>query len=332
MRPRLPRFWRLPRDLPTLTIVAVSGSIVWTLIGCLLAAVADQLEAFLRQWLLSQASFAMIAALYLGLLPFTGVLADRVAPMLKARSSPKRVLQPPRRLRFRTPIVAGVSVVGTMTTTQLGFALEKPTLYFMWATCFVICSLAGFATWHVVEVLSVAGRIKSLPVPVFSYSPSETRSLKRLATYFAFFGAAMTVGYAFALAGTLLPHWKADPSFVRFVQLLWPLVYVPTCLIVTTYPQLAIHDLIRHEKDRLISLYQAQINEILAHSDALSKDDIERVNALAGLIEKIEKSPNYAITMPIAVSTVATYSVNVASLFIPKGALSNWVQHRFFVP
>ena len=328
----LRKFWRLPNDLPTLGIVALAGSIIWTLLGCLIAALADQLHLFIPQWIRVQASFAMIAAIYLGLLPFTSALADRLAPMLKPRASPKRVFQPPNRLRFRTPIVLAIFIVGTVTTTQLGFAVPKPTLYFMWATCGVICLLAGFATWHVVEVLTVAGRIKGLPVEVFRYAPSETRSLKHIASYFTFFGIAMTCGYAFALAGTLLADWQGDPTFVRFVQLLWPLVYVPTCLFVVTYPHVAIHGLIRREKDRLITLYQQQINRILTQDEALSNEAIERVNSLASLIERIEKTPNYAITFPIALSTIATYAVNLGSLLIPKEALASWVQHRFFLP
>src|SRR5207248_3235008 len=110
------------------------------------------------------------------------------------------------------------------------------------------------------------------------------------AAYFTFFGITMTCGYAFALIGTLLPQWNGNVNFVRFVQLLWPLVYVPICLIIVTYPHIAIHDLIRREKDRLITIYQQQINQILAHSETLTNEDIERVNALAGLIDKIEKT------------------------------------------
>jgi hypothetical protein len=274
----------------------------------------------------------MIAAIYLGLLPFTNALSDRLTPVLKPGTSPKQVFQPTDRLRLRLPIVLAIFLIGTITTTQLGFGVPPPTLYFMWATCAIICFLAGFATWHVVEVLTVAGQIKNLPIEVFSYSPSETRSLKGLAAYFTFFGVAMTCGYAFALAGTLLPSWKGDPAFVRFVQLLWPLVYVPTCVVVVTYPHIAIHRLIRREKDRLITQYQHEINGILAHSDSLTNEDIDRVNALAGLIEKIERTPNYALTIPIALTTMATCSFNLVSLIIPKEALSNWVQHRFLLP
>lgn len=332
MPPHTRRFWQLPDDLPTLGLVAVAGSLVWTLLGCMLAAVAGQLKPFLQQWFLVQGSFAMIAAIYLGLLPFTTSLSDRLSPMLRPETPPNLAFQPPSRLRFRPFVVLAIFVVGTTTTTQLGFAVPKPTLYFMWATCAVICFLAGFATWHVVEVLTVAGRIKTLPVQVFSYSPGETRSLKRIAAYFTFFGIAMTCGYAFALAGTLIADWKGDPAFVRFVQLLWPLVYVPTCLVVVTYPHIAIHGLIRREKDRLITQYQAQINKILSHSDSLTNEDIDRVNALASLIEKIESTPNYAITIPIALTTLATYAFNAASLLIPKEVLTNWVQLHFLLP
>jgi hypothetical protein len=330
LRPPIRSFWQLPSDLPTLGLTALAGSLIWTLLGVLVAAVAGQLQPFLQQWFLVQGFFATIAAIYLGLLPFTKALSLRLVPVLAPGASPENIYQPRDRLRFRTPVVLVIFVIGTLTTTQLGFAVPKPTLYFMWATCGIICFLAGFATWHVVEVLTVAGRIKSLPIQVFSYSPSETRSLKGLAGYFTFFGAALTAGYAFALTGTLLGNWKGDPAFVRFVQLLWPLVYVPTCIIVVTYPHIAIHGLIRQEKDRLITLYQFEINRILAHSDSLTNQDIERVNALATLIEKIEKTPNYALTVPITLTTMATCAFNLVSLAIPKEVLASWVQHRFF--
>lgn len=332
MEPRIRSFWQLPSDLPTLGLTAFAGSVIWTLMGALIAAVADQVQPFLRQWLLVQGFFATTAAIYLGLLPFTKALCVRLVPMLEPGASPEHVYQPRDRLRFRTPIVLAIFVVGTITTTQLGFAVPKPTLYFMWTTCGVICLLAGFATWHVVEVLTVAGRLSGLPIQVFSYSPAETRSLKGLAGYFTFFGVAMTAGYAFALAGTLLGSWNGDPPFVHFVQLLWPLVYVPTCIIVITYPHIAIHGLIRREKDRLITRYQSDINRILSHSESLENADIDRVNALAGLIEKIEKTPNYALTLPITLTTIATCTFNVFSLAIPKEVLSSWVQHRFLLP
>jgi hypothetical protein len=76
--------------------------------------------------------------------------------------------------------------------------------------------------------------------------------------------------------------------------------------------------LIRQEKDRLILLYQEQINSIIGEGHSLSSEDVERVNALDDLIRRIEDSPSFAVSFPIALGTAITYIVNIGSLFIPK--------------
>jgi len=196
----------------------------------------------------------------------------------------------------------------------------------MWLTCVGVCICAGFITWHALEVIDAANNIERLKIKFFLYSPGETRSLKRLAVYFVTFGLAMTFGYIFSFIGTISPHWTGNPTFVRTVQAFWPTIYVPLCLIVTTYPHLAIHRLIRQEKDRLITSYQEQINSIIGDQPSLSQQDIEKINALADLIKNVERSPSFALNFPIAIGTAVTYFANIGSLFVSKDLLAQIIR------
>jgi hypothetical protein len=307
--------------------MAVAGASVWTLLGCLVSAFNNSLHAFWREWLFIQGFFDLIAALFLGFLVFSPALADILHQLSPDSLNVKRWAEGQRVTNCRRVIIAFVMIIGTITTTQLGFAVAPPALYFMWLTCAGVCILAGLITWHAVEVIYTATQIEKLKIKFFAYSPGETKSLKKLAVYFVTFGLAMTFGYIFAFVGTLSPLWIGNPVFVRTVQAFWPTVYVPLCLIIVTYPHLVIHRLIRREKDRLIISYQEEINSIIEEHSSLSQQDIEKVNALADLIKKIENSPSFAINFPIAIGTLFTYVANLGSLFVPKEMVVNVIRN-----
>jgi hypothetical protein len=319
--------WRPPSSLPLLGLIAVGGAVAWTLLGCFIAVVSGSMATFWREWVLGQASFAVAAAIFLGFLALSPALDETIDQLTSDRREIDRWRRKPAVVYLRRFVVVFVMVVGTVTTTRLGFAVPPPTRYFMWATCAVICTLAGFATWHAARVLYAATKIEKLKIKFFVYSPGETKSLRKLAIHFVTYSLGMTFGYIFAFIGTMSPLWVGNPIWVGTVRAFWPTIYVPLCLVVTTYPHLAIHRLIRHEKDRLIVSYQEQINTIIGEGQSLSHQDVERINALADLIRRIENSPSFAVNFPIAAGTLFTYAINVGSLFIPKDLVAQAIRH-----
>lgn len=318
-----------PSDSPLMVaLVALILTVAWTLLGLLLAAVAGQLDLFWLQWLKVQATPGLYAGLFLGGLALSDSLQNRVAPLTPQGRTPEEVIGRNRPLARRC-VILSVAIVGTGTTASLGFPVEPPGLVFYWATCATVCCLAGLVTWHAVEINNIALNLPDLKIEVFSYSPGETLYLKKLAIYITLFGAAMTVGYFFALAGTLLVDWEGPPRFVAAVQLFWPFVYVPLCLWLLLHPQLAIHRLIRKEKDRLIHQYQLQVNDILQSAETISRSDTEQINAIVDIMERIERSPNLAINLPILLTTTATTMVNLGSLLVPREVLAEFLRGQF---
>lgn len=318
--------WRPPSSLPLLGLMAVAGALSWTLVGCLVSAVSGSIHPFWHEWILIQGFFDIAAAIFLGFLALSPALADTLHQLTPDASRIEGWTARPAVSHCRWATVAFVMVVGSITTTQLGFAVLPPARYFMWLTCIMVCVLAGVVTWHAAEVIHIATRLEKLKIKFFVYSPGETRSLKRLAVHFVTFGLGMTCGYIFAFVGTMSPLWTGNPAFVHTVQAFWPTIYVPLCLVVVTYPHLAIHRLIRREKDRLILSYQEQINSIIGDLSSLSQKDIERVNALADLIRRIERSPSFAVSFPIAIGTLFTYVANIGSLFVPKELVAHTIR------
>jgi len=308
---------RPPSSLPLLAFIALGGALMWSLFGCLIAALSGSIHLFWREWLYIQGFFAVAAALFLGLMALSPALSETVqqashCPKFECWSDQQKIA------RLRRVVIIFIMIVGTITTTRLGFTVPPPTRYFMWLTCTGVCAMAGFITWHAIEVLYTATKISEFKIKFFVYSPGETRSLKKLAVYFVTFSLSVTVGYIFAFAGTMSPLWRGNSTWINGVRAFWPVIYVPLCLAITTYPHLVIHRVIRQEKDRLIISYQEQINSLIGDAQSLSKQDIERVNALADLIKRIESSPSFALNFPIAIGAALTYIVNIGSLFISK--------------
>ena len=310
--------WRPPSSIPLLALIAFVSALGWTLIGLLISAISSSLMSFWIEWLSIQGFFAVAAAIFLGLLALSPSLADALRQLTTGAPNVKRWNKRTAIANWRRVTIAFVTIVGSITTTQLGFSVAPPARYFMWLTCIGVCVFAGLITWHAIEVIHTATRIEKLKIKFFVYSPGETLSLKRLALHYVTFGLGMTFGYIFAFIGTLSPLWTGNPVFIRTVQAFWPVIYVPLCLFIITYPHLAIHHLIRREKDRLILSYQEEINSIIGDQSPVSQQDIERINALANLIRKIEDSPSFALNFPIAIGTGLMYVANVGSLFVPK--------------
>jgi hypothetical protein len=323
--------WRPQSSIPLLALIATTGALTWTLLGLLVSVIGRSINSFWHEWLLIQGFFAVAAALFLGLLAISPSLANALRQLATEAPNIERWNKRAVIKNWRWVTIAFVTVVGSITTTHLGFSVTPPARYFMWLTCVIVCVFAGLVTWHSVEVIYTATRIEKLKIKFFVYSPGETLSLKRLAVHYVTFGLGMTFGYIFAFVGTMSPLWTGNPILVRTVQAFWPLIYVPLCLVIVTYPHLAIHRLIRREKDRLILNYQEEINSIIGGQSPMSQQDIERINALANLIRNIENSPSFAVNFPIVIGTGFVYIANIGSLFVPKELVAE-VIHKLLPP
>lgn len=317
-------FWQVFNDPPTIALLSVSLAVCWTLIGVLVAAFGGQIRDFIHEWLLIQGTFAVLAGFFLSLLAKSPALVSALHEV--DISAPSSLSPRVRSLRF--PVILGIATIGTFSTTQLGFNVSPPARYFMWLTCLLVCVSAGHITWHFFELLASARQLPNLNVEVFAYSPGETRSLRRLAIYYTTFGAATTVGYLFAFVGTVANDWNGNPTLVRSVQALWPVIYVPCCLLLLIYPHLAIRKIVRAAKERLIVCYQKQINDVLRTAPTLSAEDVEDINALADLIDRISKTPDFAVRFPVVLTTGVTSLLNFATLLVPQEALAQFVKER----
>jgi hypothetical protein len=84
---------------------------------------------------------------------------------------------------------------------------------------------------------------------------------------------------------------------------------------VLIYPHVVIHKLIQREKERTLSLYQQDIDELLSNYGDLKTEEIERTNTLAQLFDRVTATPDYVIDVGIAVRTVLPLVFNLATLF-----------------
>ena len=301
-------------------IFAVAGAVAWTLLGTLVALLSGELENFVREWLLIQGLFCSISAIFLGGLASSSLLRQTYARLIeRGEESPEAFRPKDDRLRIvRTCVVVFVAVVGTLTTTNLGFTSRGAVELYLWVTCAIICTAAGLVTWHAIEILLAARQLRSADVKLFPISPATSQNLRGLAGYFTCFGVAMTVGYVFAFLGTVSNDWSGSPLFVRSVQIFWPIIYVPLSTVILLYPYSEIRALVRQEKDRVIRMHEAHIARILNEAEPPQNDDIKQINALADLIERIERSPDSPFSLPFATLTIASTVLNAVSLFIPR--------------
>jgi hypothetical protein len=220
------------------------------------------------------------------------------------------------RRNARRAIVLLIGVAGTSTLIGLGFDAHGPLLWFMWLTCASVCFTAGIVTLHLVDVLLVVHNLQHVVINAFRYSPARTRQLRDLVSYFSSFTLLVTIGYAFAFAATLKPHWTGAPDYVHAVQLFWPVLYVPACSIALLYPHFVIHRLIQREKENTLLSCQREIDLLLVNYSGLNPEDIERTNLLANLFDRISATPDYVLDFGIALRTALPLAFNFVTLLI----------------
>lgn len=318
--------WRATRGFVAWSCLFAVG---WTIIGVLVAAITGDSAAFCREWVLLQGPFLIALGAWLFFTAQRSPADALIEPLNPTRECVWRSAR--RRTTFQAMVVSAIGVVGTASLTSLRFrAPSLPTLVFMVLTAGVICVLAGFATWHGVELLVLTQRMRSMPLDLFAYSPAETRGLRKLADHVVTYSGVLTIGYAFALAATLLGRWGAPATWVRTVRVFWPVLYVPFCLTLLVIPQFQLRALVRERKDALLGRWEASMNALLRHPDQLDKEQVAECNSLADLFERVSGTPEFVIDLSLAAKSLSILAVNVFTLAIPRDLLASWV--RLLIP
>jgi len=289
-------------------LTGIGAAIAWTVIGLALAWSQRDLHHFTDEWVRLQ-GFPLIAA---------GVW---LCLLLRSRSFPRRLkaamaegATPPhgiKRREIRYLVVLAIWISGTVSLIGMGFDAHGPMLAHMWVTCTIICFMAGLTTVHTLEIILAMHRLRSTSIKTFHYAPARTPELRQLISYFTFFTCSLSVGYAFAFIGTLYGHWTGNQIYVEAIRLFWPAIYVPICSVALVYPHLIIHKLIRQVKERTLQSCEAEIDGLLERYNNLNNDDVQRVNTLTQLFDRIAATPNYIVDVGIIARTSLPLLLNV---------------------
>ncbi|MGA2268796.1 MAG: hypothetical protein ABSH44_10035 [Bryobacteraceae bacterium] len=293
-------------------LVSAAVGAAWTALGGAIAAIQGTTRTFLQEWGHLEGFFLIGIGTWLLLMIRSKVFESRIANLTVGSAPPHRPVSSPR---IQTAIVCAVGVLGTASLVSLGFPARGLLLYFMWTTCACICFVAGAATSHTIEVIVAVHGLLQQDIKAFRYAPARTPELRSVVSYFSSFTLLVTIGYAFAVLGTLDQHWTGSTAYVAAVRLFWPVIYVPTCTVAMIYPHIVVHKLIRREKEKTLLSCQEDMDELLGRFHDLKSDDINRTNTLAQLFDRIVATPDYVLDFGIAVRTLLPVLVNVASFF-----------------
>jgi hypothetical protein len=300
-------------------LVSAAVGAAWTAIGCGIAAIQGTTGAFLQEWGHLQGFFLISIGTWLLLIIRSKTLESRISALTVGGVPPHR---PANNWRIQAAIVCAIGVIGTASLVSLGFPEHGLLLFFMWITCACICIIAGAATFHTIEILVAVHGLLRQEIKAFRYAPARTPELRSVVRYFSSFTLLVTVGYAFAVLGTLDQHWTGSVAYIAAIRLFWPVIYVPTCTVAMIYPHIVVHRLIRREKEKTLLSCEEDMDELLRRFHDLKADDINRTNALAQLFDRIVATPDYVVDIGIAVRTLLPVFVNVISFFA-KTALTH---------
>jgi len=295
---------------PLWCVTGIAAGLIWTALGCGVAALYGGLRGFLEEWYLLQGFFLVAIGTWLLLIMKSRCFQARVEALTDPSVTTSALSRPV--LRIGVPGLIGV--VGTGSLVALGFNAQGAVLYFMWMTCAAVCLTAGEVTLHAIRVVATVSKLQKVDIKVFRYAPARTPELRSVVNYFSSFTLLVTVGYAFALLGTLDPLWKAPKEYVEAVRLFWPFVYVPICSIALVYPHIVIHRIIQREKERTLLSCERDIDDMLLKYATLKSEEINRTNSLAELFDRISATPDYIIDVGVAARTFLPLAFNLASL------------------
>jgi hypothetical protein len=300
--------------VPYLSYFAVSVAIalVWTLTGGVIAEQQGDLEHFFAEWRLLQGPFLIGLGTMLILISRSGALESRAHNLAREHgASPVGLASRSLRVLILTAVFFG----GSASIIGMGFDARGPVLVFIWVSCLAVCAAAASLTLHTIDLLLIVHRLERSGIKTFSYSPARTPALRDIISYFTSFTFVLSIGYFFAFLGMLRGHWTGDPTYVQAVLWFWPLIYVPVCSVALIYPHVVMHRLVTREKEKTLGSYQSKIDELLAHYQNMHGEDIQRLNNLAQLFDRISATPDYVIDFGIAIRTFLPLAINVAILF-----------------
>jgi hypothetical protein len=104
--------------------------------------------------------------------------------------------------------------------------------------------------------------------------------------------------------------------YIEAVQLFWPAIYVPICCVALLFPHIVMHRLIRSTKERTLVRYQEEIDTLLARYETLRDEDIQRVNTISQLFDRITGTSDYVFDLGIAIRTIVPYGLNLGILLV----------------
>jgi hypothetical protein len=307
------RAWTFTSERPLFAALAAATAML--ALGVLTGRATGSVYPLLEEWFRLQGFFDIAIGMWLVIVGFSNPL-----PSLLKSAGVESGTERSSHDIWRAIVITLVTVIGSGSLISLGFNSHGLGLAYLWIGCVFIVGMAGVATWHGVEILIACQQVASAPLHVFVYSPAETKELRILARHSTTYASVLTLGYAFTLLGTILGGWTGDPLRVRIVTSFWPVLYIPFCFILLIYPQIQFRKLILREKERLLSVCQKGIDDVLQKPD-LTSEDVSRCNALAELFNKIAGTPEFVIDVGIVMRYLWIVLVNAGTLFLPRERL-----------
>jgi hypothetical protein len=301
------------RPIPYLSYFAVALGVAgtWTLIGSIVAHLQGDLGQFISEWQNLQGPFLIGIGTFLVLISRSGALESRARKLAKnGRISASGLAN--RLLRLF--VIGAVLMGGSASIIGMGFNARGWVLGFIWVSCVAVCGAAGVLTLHTIDLLLVVQRLERLGIKIFSYAPARTPELRDLISYFTSFTLVLSIGYLVAFIGIIKGHWTGDPTYIEAVQWFWPLIYVPVCSAALIYPHLVMHRLVKQAKEQTLSSYQIEIDALLIRYPNVEGEDVQKINNLAQLFDRISATPDYVIDLGIAVRTGLPLAFNLAIL------------------
>lgn len=291
--------------------VGFGAAVMWTLIGGAIAFRQGELADVVAEGQRLQGPLLIGLGTWLFLIARSGALESRARRITSDIRMPPDALTHPG---LRALLIGTIAVVGTGSLIGLGFNGSGAVLVFMWITSATICGAAGFVTAHTVDLVLVVHGLEKAGIRTFIYAPARTPELRDLIKYFTSFTFILSVAYLFAFAATIKGHWTGNPSYIEAVQWFWPLVYVPICSVALIYPHVVMHRLILQAKERTLISYQTEIDKLLENYQGLKNDEVQRINTLAQIFDRINATPNYVIDFGIAIRTGLPLAFNLVIL------------------
>lgn len=285
-----------------------------TVIGSGIAFLQRDLRHFLSEWYAIQGLPLISLVIFLFLVARSPAFTNIISALTLDASVPSRLLSG-RRTRFAIMFV--VSAGSILSTAAEGFNANGALLIFMWIIGVPFFLIGSSIILHLIDMLSIIYSLQKIKIKLFRYNPANTKELRDLISYATTFTLIGTIAYGFTLLATVKGHWVSNGGYVKVLQMLWPIIFVPMCSFALVYPHLVVHRLIRREKEHILSRYREKINDYFTYSDENTTDDLQ-LNVVTQLFDRINATPEYVFDLSIAVRTLVPLVFNILTLPIKK--------------